>query len=172
MKNAHYILMLFGQESWIETLRAGGGNAKKRAIIAVDRKLSVMLHKLWVSGEFYEPLRSHSSAASAVAWRRIGIVERNRRVQVTAAMSWSNWHRAKKSRSSKGADGRMATEAARLKPKDPLGGKPKTNLTLTGLLMEGLGPDPYNRIHVFENCGRILFAKDTICSRNSVVTMK
>jgi hypothetical protein len=25
--------------------------------------------------------------------------------------------------------------------------------------------------HVLENCGRMLFAKDTICSRNSVVTM-
>ena len=33
----------------------------------------------------------------------------------------------------------MATEAARLKPKNPLGGKRKTDLTLTGLLMEGLG---------------------------------
>ena len=32
----------------------------------------------------------------------------------------------------------MATEAARLKRKNPLGGKRKTDLTLTGLLMEGL----------------------------------
>jgi len=39
----------------------------------------------------------------------------------------------------KSADGRMATEAARLKRKNPLGGKRKTDLTLTGLLMEGLG---------------------------------
>ena len=31
----------------------------------------------------------------------------------------------------------MATEAARLKRKNPLGGKRKTDMTLTGLLMEG-----------------------------------
>lgn len=35
----------------------GGKNAKKRAIVAVARKLAVLLHKLWVSGETYEPLR-------------------------------------------------------------------------------------------------------------------
>jgi hypothetical protein len=34
----------------------------------------------------------------------------------------------------------MATEAARLKSKNPLVRKRKTDLTLTGLLMEGLGP--------------------------------
>jgi hypothetical protein len=33
----------------------------------------------------------------------------------------------------------MATEAARLKRKNLLGGKTQTDLTLTGLLMEGLG---------------------------------
>jgi hypothetical protein len=33
----------------------------------------------------------------------------------------------------------MATEAARLKRKNPLVRKRKTDLTLTGLLMEGLG---------------------------------
>ena len=33
----------------------------------------------------------------------------------------------------------MATEAARLKAKDPPRRKNKTDLTLTGLLMEGLG---------------------------------
>ena len=32
----------------------------------------------------------------------------------------------------------MATEAARLKRKNLLGGKTQTDLTLTGLLMEGL----------------------------------
>jgi hypothetical protein len=33
----------------------------------------------------------------------------------------------------------MATEAARLKRKNPLARKRKTDLTLTGLFMEGLG---------------------------------
>jgi hypothetical protein len=34
-------------------------NAKKRAAVAVARKLAVLLHSsLWVSGEIYEPLRN------------------------------------------------------------------------------------------------------------------
>jgi transposase len=36
----------------------GGKNAKKRAIVAVARKLAILLHRLWVSGEVYEPLRN------------------------------------------------------------------------------------------------------------------
>ena len=32
--------------------------AKKRAVVAVARKLSVLLHSLWLSGEEYEPLRN------------------------------------------------------------------------------------------------------------------
>jgi transposase len=35
----------------------GGKNAKKRAAVAVARKLSVLLLHLWVTGEVYEPLR-------------------------------------------------------------------------------------------------------------------
>jgi transposase len=34
----------------------GGKNAKKRAVVAIARKLSVLLHKLWVSGDSYDPL--------------------------------------------------------------------------------------------------------------------
>jgi hypothetical protein len=34
----------------------GGKNAKKRAVVAVARKLAVLLHSLWVSGEVYDPL--------------------------------------------------------------------------------------------------------------------
>lgn len=33
----------------------GGSNAKKRAVVAVARKLAVLLHKLWVSGATYRP---------------------------------------------------------------------------------------------------------------------
>ena len=36
----------------------GGKAAKKRAAIAVARKLSVLLLRLWVTGEVYEPLRN------------------------------------------------------------------------------------------------------------------
>ena len=36
----------------------GGKNSKKLAVVAVARKLSVLLHSLWVSGEVYDPLRN------------------------------------------------------------------------------------------------------------------
>ena len=57
---AHHILGHFGTESalrqWGQKLAARGGpNAKKRAIVAVARKLSVILHKLWRTGEDYIP---------------------------------------------------------------------------------------------------------------------
>ena len=45
----------------------GGKNAKKRAAVAVARKLAVLLHRLWVSGEVYEPLRNSQKAMRAVA---------------------------------------------------------------------------------------------------------
>ena len=72
VQGAHYILGPFEQDSdmrrWgLKLAEHGGSNAKKRAVIAVARKLSVLLHKLWVSGEVYEPLRNHSNAASAAA---------------------------------------------------------------------------------------------------------
>jgi len=35
----------------------GGKNAKKRAIVAVARKLAVLLHRLWLTGEVYSPVR-------------------------------------------------------------------------------------------------------------------
>src|SRR5579864_6456611 len=72
VQSAQYILGPFGQDSdlrrwgWKLSER-GGGNAKKRAIVAVARKLAVLLHKLWVSGEVYEPLRNNHKVVSAVA---------------------------------------------------------------------------------------------------------
>jgi transposase len=45
---------------WGTKLAARGGkNAKKRAIVAVARKLAVLLHHLWATGEVYEPLRNN-----------------------------------------------------------------------------------------------------------------
>jgi transposase len=72
VQGAHYILGPFGQDSdlrrWgLKLAERGGNNAKKRAVIAVARKLSVLLHKLWVSGEVYEPLRNHNAALGEVA---------------------------------------------------------------------------------------------------------
>jgi transposase len=58
---SHYILGPFGTDSDLrrhgEKIAARGGpNAKKRAVVAVARKLGVLLHHLWISGEVYEPL--------------------------------------------------------------------------------------------------------------------
>jgi hypothetical protein len=43
----------------------GGKNAKKRAVVAVARKLAILLHRLWVSGEVYEPLRNQRVLSAA-----------------------------------------------------------------------------------------------------------
>jgi transposase len=72
VQGAHYILGPFGPDSdlrrWgLKLAERGGKNAKKRAVIAVARKLAVLLHKLWVSGEVYEPLRNNHEVVSAVA---------------------------------------------------------------------------------------------------------
>jgi transposase len=72
VQGAHYILGPFGQDSdlrrWgLKLAERGGKNAKKRAVVAVARKLAVLLHKLWVSGEVYEPLRNNRKVMSAVA---------------------------------------------------------------------------------------------------------
>jgi transposase len=62
---AHYTLGHFGEDSalrqWGQKLvQRGGANANKRAIVAVARKLSVILHKLWRTGEDYKPFPATS----------------------------------------------------------------------------------------------------------------
>src|SRR5438132_1318605 len=57
---AHYILGPFGPDCrlrrWgLELARRGGKNAKKRAIIAVARKLAALLYSLWVHDTRYAP---------------------------------------------------------------------------------------------------------------------
>jgi len=64
---AHYILGPFGQDSdlrsfGLELARRGGKNGKKRAVVATARKLAVLLHRLWVSGEDYQPHRRSAAA--------------------------------------------------------------------------------------------------------------
>jgi transposase len=44
----------------------GGKRAKKKAVVAVARKLAVLLHRLWVTGEVYDP-HYHRKAASEAA---------------------------------------------------------------------------------------------------------
>lgn len=59
---AHYILGPFGPDTelrrWGNALASRGGkNAKKRATVAIARKLSGLLYSLWRSAEDYEPNR-------------------------------------------------------------------------------------------------------------------
>jgi transposase len=69
VQGAQHILGPFGVDCdlrrWgLKLAERGGKSGKKRAIIAVARKLAVLLHRLWVSGEVYEPL--HNSRQSAM----------------------------------------------------------------------------------------------------------
>jgi transposase len=69
VQGAHHILGPFGVDCdlrrWgLKLAERGGKSGKKRAIIATARKLAVLLHHLWVSGEAYEPL--HNSQQSAM----------------------------------------------------------------------------------------------------------
>jgi hypothetical protein len=71
--SAHYILGPFGSDSDLrrhgqKIASRGGKNAKKkRAAVAVARKLAVLLHSLWVSGEAYEPLRNTQRSGGRAA---------------------------------------------------------------------------------------------------------
>lgn len=63
---AHYILGPFGPDTdlrrWgLRMAERGGATAKKRAIVAVARRLAVLLHRLWVTEAGYEPLRTDSA---------------------------------------------------------------------------------------------------------------
>lgn len=68
VQGAHYIVGRRGPDTdlqrWGRKLAARGGkNAKRRAIVAVARKLAILLHRLWVTGEVYEPLRNSPARA-------------------------------------------------------------------------------------------------------------
>ena len=61
--SAHYILGPFGSDSDLrrhgeKIASRGGKNSKKRAVVAVARKLAVLLHRLWITGEVYDPLHN------------------------------------------------------------------------------------------------------------------
>ena len=62
VSSAHYILGPFSEDCDLrrhgeKIAQRGGKNAKKRAVVAVARKLSVLLlHRLWVTAKVYEAL--------------------------------------------------------------------------------------------------------------------
>ena len=60
VSSARYILGTFGPDSQLRNhgmriAARGGKNAKKRAAVAVARKLAVLLHRLWISDQVYDP---------------------------------------------------------------------------------------------------------------------
>lgn len=69
---AHVIMTPRGADSDLrrfgQKLAARGGKgAKKKALVAVARKLAVVLHHLWFTGEVYEPLRNHAAPVNKAA---------------------------------------------------------------------------------------------------------
>jgi len=69
---AHYILGKFGPDSalrrWGLGLAASGGTrGKKRAVVAVARKLAVLLHSMWRNRRPFEPFPATSAQTVAVA---------------------------------------------------------------------------------------------------------
>jgi transposase len=61
---SHYILGRFGPDCDLKRhgmaiAARGGRNAKKRAVVAVARKLAVLMHRLWCTRAVYEPLRNN-----------------------------------------------------------------------------------------------------------------
>jgi transposase len=71
VQGAQHILGPSGADSdlrWgLKLAERGRRSGKKREVIAVARKLAVPLHRLWVSGEVYEPLRNSHRAVLATA---------------------------------------------------------------------------------------------------------
>jgi transposase len=64
---ANFILGGFGKDSslrrWgLHLAERGGRNARKKAIVAVARKLAVLLHRLWVTEQPYVPLYEAQAA--------------------------------------------------------------------------------------------------------------
>jgi len=66
LQGAHYVLGPHGPDCdlrrWGLAHQGQGKNAKKRTIVAVARKLAVLLHALWISEKPYEPLRRATQA--------------------------------------------------------------------------------------------------------------
>lgn len=68
---AQYILGPFGPDSalrrWgLARMQLGGKAGKRRAVVAVARKLAVLLHHLWITGEVYEPFPQTAATGRVV----------------------------------------------------------------------------------------------------------
>lgn len=72
VQGAHCILRRGAPESdlrdWGRSkLGSGGKNAKRRTVVAVARKLAVLLHTLWANGQVYDPLYNRKAIQAAQA---------------------------------------------------------------------------------------------------------
>ena len=66
---AQYIIGPFGPDCdlrrWgLNYAQQGGKKGKKRAVVAVARKLAVLMHRLWISGKDYVPLYQANQTAA------------------------------------------------------------------------------------------------------------
>lgn len=71
VQTGHYILGPFAKPSalrdWgMKLMERGGKNAKKRAVVAVARKLAVLLHRMWTTGEMWVPYHERRQRPAAV----------------------------------------------------------------------------------------------------------
>ena len=69
VQSAQYVLGPFGPDTdlrrWgLKRAERGGMNAKRRAVVAVARRLAVLLLSLRRTGTVYEPLRHAQSTAA------------------------------------------------------------------------------------------------------------
>ena len=68
---AQYVLGPFGEDCDLRRwgLKLAGNSKNKirrnKAVVAVARKLAVLMHRLWLTGEVYEPLRQASLVEAA-----------------------------------------------------------------------------------------------------------
>ena len=72
VQSAHYITGPFAEDSTLRRIglrmmSTGGARGKKRAVVAVARRLAVMLHCLWKTGEAYDRLRNAPPPIEPVA---------------------------------------------------------------------------------------------------------
>jgi hypothetical protein len=69
---------------------AGGGSSRreegktprKLAVVAVARKLAVLLDRLWMSGEVYEPLRNSQKATATNSWAQTSLRREKQRTLI------------------------------------------------------------------------------------------
>lgn len=69
VSGAQYILGPHGEDCelrrWgLKLAERGGKRAKRKAVVAVARKLAVLMHHLWITGEEYEPFHLQKRAAA------------------------------------------------------------------------------------------------------------